>query len=136
MFNIFNFFHKNKKYELTEEDLKWNKMWDLWTEDEIESPYKELMKYQSEIYNGGHSQYFTNVENTSDIKVEMEALIQILPKKLSDNLSMAYKAYMDLELNECDEKAESIIEDCEDLFYDSEDEITAILKEYASRIKL
>ncbi len=136
MFNIFKLFHKNKKYELTEEDLKWNKMWDLWTEDEVESPYKKLMTYQSEINNGGHSQYFTNIENISDIKLEMAALLQILPKELSDNLNTAYKAYMDLELNECDEKAENIIENCDELFYDTEEEIVSVLKEYASRIKL
>lgn len=61
-------FVKNKKTELTEEQLKWNKMWEMWANEQVDSPYAELMTYQSEIYNGGHSQYFTNVSNTNDLK--------------------------------------------------------------------
>ena len=55
LFNIF----KKKKVVLTEEQLKWNKIWDLWAEGEAESPYAELITYQSEINNGGHGQYFS-----------------------------------------------------------------------------
>ena len=50
-----------KKSELTEEQKKWNKMWDLWANGLTDSPYAELMTYQSEVYNGGHGQYFDNV---------------------------------------------------------------------------
>ncbi len=64
--SLFDFF-KKKKVELTEEQLKWNKMWELWTEEKVASPYAELMTYQSEINNGGHDQYFSNVENTGDL---------------------------------------------------------------------
>ena len=67
-------FLKKKKVELTEEQLKWNKMWELWTEGHADSPYAELMTYQSEINNGGHSQYFDNVSNTSDLQKEMLSL--------------------------------------------------------------
>ena len=81
LFNIF----KKKKVELTEEQQKWNKMWELWTEEKVETPYAELMTYQSEINNGGHSQYFTNVENIGDLQKEMSALEQILSKKLGTN---------------------------------------------------
>ena len=74
LFDIF----KKKKVELTEEQSKWNKMWELWTEKKVDSPYAELMTYQSEINNGGHDQYFTNVENTSDLNKEISDLEQIL----------------------------------------------------------
>lgn len=57
---LFNIFKKTKQQ-------KWNKMWELWSEGKIASPYAELMTYQSEVNNGGHNQYFTNVENTSDL---------------------------------------------------------------------
>ena len=67
LFDIF----KKKKVELTEEQLKWNKMWELWTEAKAEAPYAQLMTYQSEVNNGGHDQYFTNVENTSDLQAEI-----------------------------------------------------------------
>ena len=131
---LFDFF-KKKKTELTEEQLKWNKMWELWSEAHADSPYAELMTYQSEINNGGHSQYFTNVENTSDLHKEMLSLETILPSKLSETLEKAYKAYLTLGEKD-DEKAEEILEQCDDLFYENEEEINHILKEYAAKIEL
>lgn len=132
LFNIF----KKKKVELTEEQQKWNKMWELWTEEKVETPYAELMTYQSEINNGGHSQYFTNVENIGDLQKEMSALEQILSKKLGTNLKKAYKAYLVLEENGDDEKSEETLEQCDDVFYENEEEINYALEEYASKIEL
>ena len=132
LFNIF----KKKKVELTEEQQKWNKMWELWTEEKVETPYAELMTYQSEINNGGHSQYFTNVENIGDLQKEMSALEQILSKKLGTNLKKAYKAYLVLEENEDDEEAEEVLEQCDDVFYENEEEINLALEEYASKLEL
>ena len=128
---LFAFF-KKKKVELTEEQRKWNKMWELWAEDHADSPYAELMTYQSEINNGGHAQYFTNIEN---LHKEMLSLETILPSKLRETLEKAYRAYLTLEEKD-DEKAEGILEQCDDLFYENEDEINHILEEYADRIKL
>ena len=128
-------FVKNKKTELTEEQLKWNKMWEMWANEQVDSPYAELMTYQSEIYNGGHSQYFTNVSNTNDLKKEMLSLETILPSQLRETLKIAYEAYLVLEEND-DEKAEQIIEQCDDRFYENEEEIKRILKEYAAKIEL
>jgi hypothetical protein len=128
-------FVKNKKTELTEEQLKWNKMWEMWANEQVDSPYAELMTYQSEIYNGGHSQYFTNVSNTNDLKKEMLSLETILPSQLRETLKIAYEAYLVLEEND-DEKAEQIIEQCDDRFYENEEEINRILKEYAAKIEL
>ena len=96
LFDIF----KKKKVELTEEQLKWNKMWELWTEEKTKSPYTELMTYQSEINNGGHSQYFCNVDNVSDLKKEMSALEEILTPLLRENLQKAYEAHLILEEKE------------------------------------
>ena len=132
LFNIF----KKKKMELTEEQLKWNKMWELWTEEKVASPYAELMTYQSEINNGGHDQYFTNVENTGDLSKEISALEQILSTELKDNLNKAYKAYMILEKNDEDEEAEETLEQCDDVFYENEEEIKRLLEEYACKIEL
>ena len=132
LFDIF----KKKKFELTQEQLKWNKMWDLWTDGKAESPYAELMTYQSEINNGGHSQYFCNVENNDNLSKEMSALENILSDKLVDNLHKAYKAYLILEENEEDEKAEEIMEQCDDMFYKNEEEINNKLQSYADKIQL
>jgi hypothetical protein len=131
---IFDLF-KKKKVELTEEQLKWNKMWELWTEEKVETPYAELMTYQSEINNGGHSQYFTNVENTGNLQEELSILQTIISKKLYDNLQKAYQAYLFLE-KEDDETAEVTMKQYDDVFYESEDEINRILQEYANKIKL
>ena len=132
LFDIF----KKKKVELTEEQLKWNKMWELWTEEKVKSPYTELMTYQSEINNGGHSQYFCNVENTSDLQKEMSALEEILTPLLSKNLQKAYKAHLIIEEKDDDEKAEEILEQCDDVFYENEEQINRILQEYANTLKI
>ena len=132
LFDIF----KKKKHELTEEQLKWDKMWELWTEEKAVSPYAELMTYQSEINNGGHDQYFTNVENTANLGKEMSALDQILPAKLKDNLNKAYKAYLILEKKDEDEEAEEILDQCDDFFYENEEQINRILQEYANTLEI
>lgn len=127
---------KKKKVELTEEQLKWNKMWKLWTEERVKSPYAELMTYQSEINNGGHSQYFCNVENVSDLQKEMSELQIILTPVLRENLKKAYKAYLILEENEEDEKAEEILEQCDDIFYENEEQINHLLEQYANELEI
>ena len=124
-----------KKEEIPEEAEKWNKMWDLWTEEQIESPYKELMTYQSEINNGGHSQYFCNIESISNIEDELKKIKSILPQNLIDNLNKAYKANQILE-NEENEEAETIIEECDNTFYENENLINDLLNERASKIEL
>ena len=131
LFDIF----KKKKVDLTEEQLKWNKMWELWIEEKTKSPYTELMTYQSEINNGGHSQYFCNVDNVSDLKKEMSALEEILTPLLTENLQKAYKADLILEEKE-DEEAEEILDQCDDVFYENEEQINCILQEYANTLEI
>ena len=131
LFDIF----KKKKIELTEEQLKWNKMWDLWVQGKVESPFAELMRYQSEVNNGGHSQYFTNVENIADLQNEISVLETILPVIHRDNLRKAYKAYLVLKEKE-NEHAEEVLEQCDDVFYENETELNCILEEYAKKIEL
>lgn len=129
-------FLKKKEVQLTDEQKKWNKMWELWAEGEADSPSAELMTYQSEINNGGHDQYFLNVENTGDLQKEMSALETVLSAKLKNNLQKAYKAYLVLEEKEDDEKAEEIMEQCDDVFYENEEEINHILEQYSAKIEL
>lgn len=121
---------KKKKVELTKDQRKWNRMWELWTEGRVDSPYAELMTYQSEINNGGHTQYFDNVENTGDLQNEMSMLATILSEKLRQNLREAYQAYVVLDENE---QAEEIMERCDSVFYENEEEINHLLEEYAAR---
>lgn len=58
--SLLRFFRK-KKAELSDEQKKENKMWALWEEERAESPYQELMTYQSEVNNGGHDQLSPHV---------------------------------------------------------------------------
>jgi len=134
---FFNLFKKKKEEELplTEEDKKWNKMWDLWSDGEIESPYNELMTYQSEVNNGGHDQYFLNTSDNSDIEKELNALYEILPEEAKENLKKAYKAYLKLEENEDDEEAQEILENADDIFWENEEQITEIIKKRAEKIE-
>ncbi|MBR6784875.1 MAG: DUF4375 domain-containing protein [Clostridia bacterium] len=132
---LFNLF-KKKKIELTEEQIKWNKMWELWAQGEAESPYAELMTYHSEINNGGHGQYFCNEENNDDLSEEISALETILSDKLVTNLHNAYKAHLILEENEEDEKAEEIIEQCDVMYFANEEEINKKLESYANTIQI
>ncbi len=134
--SIFDLFKpKPKPRPLTDAELRWNHMWDLWTEGKAASPYAELMTYESEVNNGGHSQFFCNVSNTDDLQRVMDQLRSVLPEELKQNLEAAYQADIRLEENEEDEEAESILEACDDLFYEKESEIIAILEKYASELK-
>lgn len=132
---LFNFFNKKEK-TLSENELKWNKMWELWSDGKADTPYSELMTYQSEVNNGGHLQYFDNIENTGDLQREISKLELILSQVLKDNLQEAYKAYHILKKNADDKKYEKIIEKCDKIFSDNEERINRILEEYSERIEL
>ena len=132
---VFDFF-KKRKSELSREQKKWNKMWDLWAENRADTPYAEVMTYQSEVNNGGHDQYFFNVEQTGDLQAEISILENVLSEELRSNLLTAYDAYQMLADKESDEEWEAILEGCDNVFFKNEEEINRILKEYASKIEL
>ena len=136
---LFDIFRRKKKNalddnSLTEENKQWNKMWELWANGEIQSPYNELMTYQSEINNGGHGQYFVNTENTSDLLKEMSGLNSILSDTLKENLKTAYEAHLLLEQDETNEEAEAVLEKCDDVFFQNEKDINAILESFCKQI--
>lgn len=136
---LFDLFKRKKKNTventvLSEDDKQWNKMWELWADGKIESPYNELMAYQSEVNNGGHSQYFINTENTGDIDNDMSALSKILPDILKENLQTAYQTHLLLEQDETNEDAESVLEKCDDVFFQNEKDINDILESFCKEI--
>ena len=132
---VFGFF-KKRKSELSREQKKWNKMWDLWAENRADTPYAEVMTYQSEVNNGGHDQYFLNVEQTGDLQAEISILENVLSEELRSNLLTAYDAYQMLADKESDKEWEAILERCDDVFFKNEEEINRILKAYAAKIEL
>lgn len=127
---------KKNKIKLTKEQQKLDQIWSLWEEGQADSPYAELMTYQSEVGNGGHDQYFYNMENTGDLKKEMAALNTILTIKLKNNLDKAYEVYLLLKEKEGDEKSKEILEQCDDVIYENEEALNYILREYANKIEL
>ena len=121
--------------EFDVEQFKEDRMWDLWAKGKAESPYAEIMTYQSEISNGGHDQYFFNVSNTGDLNKEMSVLREVLPEILKSNLEKAYAAYLVLEENEDDEESEDILNECDRFFYDNEGELCDLYEEYIAKIE-
>ena len=135
-FDFLKKFFQKKEEELSVEAQKWNKMWDLWVEEEADSPYAELMTYQSEVNNGGHMQFFDNVSNTDDLSKNMEVLYSILEGTLRENIEKAYNAFLAYDENDENDTISEIMDECDDVFYANENEIERILKEYADTIAL
>ena len=135
-FDFLKKFFQKKEEELTIEAQKWNKMWDLWVEEEADSPYAELMTYQSEVNNGGHMQFFDNVSNTDDLSKNMEVLYSILEGTLRENIEKAYNAFLAYDENDENDTISEIMDECDDVFYANENEIERILQEYADTIAL
>lgn len=135
---LFDIFKKKKKTEvkLTIEEQKFDKMWYLWGEEKIETPYAELMTYQSEVNNGGHDQYFFNVNNIGMLEKEISGVEKILPPELKANFKKAYNAFLVLEEKEEDEKAQEILAECDDFFWENEEKINQLLEDYSKGIEL
>lgn len=127
-------FLKPKK-ELSEAERKWNLMWDMWVQGKSESPYTELMEYESEVNNGGHSQYFFNNVNCGDLKESIKILYAILPDALSKNLRKAYEAFA-VQKDIADDVNDELFEECDGFFYENENLLIDILKEYANGLHL
>ena len=135
-FDFLKKFFQKKEEALPIEAQKWNKMWDLWVEEEADSPYAELMTYQSEVNNGGHMQFFDNVSNTDDLPKNVEVLYSILTGALRENIEKAYNAFLTYDENDENDTISEIMDECDDVFYANESEIERILQEYADTIEL
>ena len=128
---IFDIF--KKKTALTT-DQKLDKMWDLWAVDKLDLPCAKLMKYESEVNNGGHSQYFYNVANCGDLAVEVEAVLSMLPEPLRENLARGYAAFSEQD-DISDDVNDELFEECDDVFYKHEQLIIDIIYETAKNFE-
>ncbi|MBR4864848.1 MAG: hypothetical protein IKU07_09750 [Oscillospiraceae bacterium] len=129
---IFDIFKKKKAVPTTEEKL--NKMWDLWASNKLDLPCAKLMKYESEVNNGGHSQYFFNVANCGDLAVEVEAVLSMLPEPLRENLARGYAAFSEQD-DISDDVNDELFEECDDVFYEHEQLIIDIIYETAKNFE-
>ena len=67
----------------------------------------------------------------------VSSLYTVLNGILKQNLEAAYNAYLEYEGNEEQEdRLDEILEECDNVFYENENEIEIILKEYAKTITL
>ena len=127
---LFDLLKKRKKEaeepKLSKEDLKWNMMWDLWVNGNIESPYTELMEYLNGVNNGGHNCHLDNINGNSDLKTYIDVLTQILPQPLKDNLLLAYNTYIKNPDDLSDEDVD-ILDKCDDVYYKNEELINNIV---------
>ena len=130
-----NFDLFNSECGLSHAAQQWNKMWDLWVEGKIPSPYTELMRYQSEVYNGGHSQYFCNIDNCYDLQAEVEAIMTILPPALAEHVHRFHVAFIAAG-NDLNDETNDIEEACENAFYEHDKQINKLLEDYAATIEL
>ena len=129
---IFDIF-KKKKAALTT-DQKLDKMWDLWADGKLNLPCAKLMKYESEVNNGGHSQYFYNVANCGDLAEEVEAVLSMLPEPLRENLARGYAAFSEQD-DISDDVNDELFEECDDVFYEHEQLIIDIIYETAKNFE-
>ena len=130
--SIFDIF-KKKKAALTT-DQKLDKMWDLWAINKLDLPCAKLMKYESEVNNGGHSQYFYNVANCGDLAVEVEAVRSMWPEPLRENLARGYAAFSEQD-DISDDVNDELFEECDEVFYEHEQLIIDIIYETAKNFE-
>ena len=129
----------NDKNNYSEEELKWNKMIDLWVENELNDPIKHLITYDNEIQNGGHLQFFENCQN--ELKSITSFLKKTLSKELNDNFKHAQNLYKkmctEIEKDNFDEdKYLEKFEEFDNFYYENEEEVKEILENYANTLEL
>ena len=129
--SIFDLFKRKKETLTTEEKL--DRMWELWEIGGLKDPCAKLMTYESEVNNGGHSQYFYNIANCGDLAAEVEAVLSMLPEPLRENLNRGYTAFAAQE-DISDDDNEELFEECDDVFYEHEQLLIDILYESAKSL--
>ena len=134
LLDIFKIFkHRKAKSQdggLVGEDAeRYNRMWDRWAEGKIGSPIAELMTYQAEVNNGGHYQFFHNMNVRSVLQKTLAELNKILPANHKRNLKLAYDTYK--KYGDDYEKSEPILDKCDDFFYENEESINQILENFS-----
>ncbi len=122
---------KKKAPPLTAAQERWNRMWELWANGNLQSPIKNLMTYHSEVNNGGHSQYFLNISNSEDLATEVETVLSVLSDPLGENLKCAYAAFAVQEYVD-EESNDVLFEECDDCFYENEQLIIDMIQEAAN----
>lgn len=122
---MFSFFKKKKPAQLTQEQINWNRVWELYDSGELEQINADiyaLCEYESGINGEGHSGFFCN--NEDSLHDFEKTLKNILPQKFFEIYLEALRSY------ETDSE-EEVCEMADDYFYSHEQEIIDIIQNFA-----
>lgn len=128
--------------ELTKEQLQWNKVWDKWSNGELETPYKEILDYSSGINGGGHLCFFDNVVSSGNFEVlneTIKTLVAVLPEAFIKPLLKVYNSYVKDNAKEEDyvsSKTDRLANKADDVFYNNEESINELIRDYSKTIVL
>ena len=122
---------KDVERSLTDEERKWRKMWSMWLDEKIKTPYAELMTYYDAVDNGGHFQYFENIRVKKHIKKNISTLSKIMSVELIENLKNAYNTFLVSE--QIDEES---FKEYDNIFFENVEEIICILEDFSLNIEL
>lgn len=130
LFDIFK-----KKEPMTDEQLKWEYLWEQWRLEEVPEPYNTLMTYYKEIKKEGHTRFFLNIAFCGEVEKAVNKIGDLLPSVLCENLKTAYSHYVIL-VNEENEETEQKIRDCDTFFDENEQLLLDIIQEYADTLEV
>ena len=130
LFDIFK-----KKEPVTDEQLKWEYLWEQWRLEEVPEPYNTVMTYYKEIKKEGHTRFFLNIAFCGEVEKAVNKIGDLLPPVLCENLKTAYSHYVIL-VNEENEETEQKIRDCDTVFDENEKLILDIIQEYADTLEV
>ncbi len=130
LFDIFK-----KKEPVTDEQLKWEYLWEKWRLEEVPEPYNTIMTYYKEIKKEGHTRFFLNIAFCGEVEKAVDKIGSLLPDVLCENLKTAYSHYVIL-VNEENEETEQKIRDCDTVFDENEKLILDIIQEYADTLEV
>ena len=130
LFDIFK-----KKEPMTDEQLKWEYLWEKWQLEEVPEPCNTIMTYYKEIKKEGHTRFFINIAFCGEVEKAVEKIGSLLPPVLCENLKTAYSHYVIL-VNEENEETESKIRECDTFFDENEQLILDIIQEYADTLEV
>lgn len=119
----FGFKKKFLRYNFEEQNDKWNRLWDLYSQNKLKRNHYILCDYYSGVNGEGHFGFFFN--NEDNLKEYINVLKKILSNKMKEYLIKAYDLYLnDEEYTEADE-----------YFFEHEYEIIDLLQDYSNTIK-
>ena len=130
LFDIFK-----KKEPMTDEQLKWEYLWEQWRLEEVPEPYNTIMTYYKEIKKEGHTRFFINIAFCGEVQKAVDKIGALLPEILCENLKTAYSHYVIL-INEENGETEKKIRECDSFFDENEKLILDMIQEYANTLEV